>query len=102
VLTWAAIGVGALSCYLLKLGGLSMPERVLRDPRTQKVAALLPVALLAGLMAIQAFSSGQRVVLDDRALGLSAALLLIVVRAPFLVVVAGAALVTALLRATIP
>lgn len=101
-MAWAAIGAGALSCYLLKLGGLSVPERVLRDPRTQKVAALLPVALLAGLMAIQAFSSKQQVVLDDRALGLSAALLLVIMRAPFLVVVVGAALVTALLRAMTP
>ncbi|GGL19058.1 branched-chain amino acid transporter AzlD [Sphaerisporangium melleum] len=99
---WAAIGAGALCCYLLKLGGLSVPERVLRDPRIQKVAALLPVALLAGLMAIQAFSSGQQVVLDDRAVGLSVALLLVILRAPFLAVVVGAALATALLRALIP
>jgi hypothetical protein len=44
------------------------------------------------------FASGHDLVLDARAAGLGAAVVLLVVRAPFLVVVFGAALVAALVR----
>ncbi len=95
---WAAILAGSLGCYGLKLAGLSVPERALRNPRVQRVAALLPVALLATLIATQTFSTGRHLTVDARAAGLAAAIVAQVLRAPFLVVVGTAALVTALLR----
>jgi len=95
---WSAVVVGALGCYLLKLGGLSVPERVLQDKRVQKIAALLPVALLTALMVTQSIADGQRLVLDERAAGLSVALIALMLRAPFLVVVTLAAATTAGLR----
>ena len=58
------------------------------------VAALLPVALLAALIATQTFAGG----LDARAAGLLAAVVAVRLRAPFLVVVAAAAVTTAGLR----
>jgi branched-subunit amino acid transport protein len=96
--TWAAIVVAGVGCYLLKLLGLSVPARVLERPVVRRVAGLIPVALLSALVAVQVFTSGHRLVLDERAAGLGAAALLLVVRAPFLVVVLGAALTAALLR----
>ena len=95
---WIAIIVGALSCYLLKLAGLSTPKRVLEDPRTQKVAALLPVALLAALTTTQTFSTGQHLTIDARVVGVSVAVLAVLRRAPFLVVVGLAAAAAALVR----
>ena len=97
-MTWAAIVVAGVGCYLLKLLGLSVPARVLERPVVRRVAGLIPVALLSALVAVQVFTSGHRLVLDERAAGLGAAALLLVVRAPFLVVVLGAALTAALLR----
>ena len=44
------------------------------------------------------FASGQALVLDARAFGLGVAVVLLLLRAPFLVVVFGAALAAALLR----
>jgi branched-subunit amino acid transport protein len=96
---WAAVLVTSAGCYLLKLLGLSMPERVLSSPKVRAVAGLLPVALLAALTAVQVFGSGQSLVLDARAAGLAFAVVALVLRAPFLVVVVGAAAVAALLRA---
>jgi hypothetical protein len=55
---WTAILVGAAGCYLLKLAGLSVPRRVLENPRVRRVAALLPIALLTALIVIQTFSTG--------------------------------------------
>lgn len=95
---WAVLLATAAGCYLLKLAGLSVPLHVLERPVVRRVADLLPVALLAALVAVQVLGDGQRLVLDGRAAGLAAAVLLLVARAPFLVVVGGAAAAAALLR----
>ena len=90
-----AAGIG---CYLLKLAGLSVPSRVLERPLVERVADLIPVALLAALVAVQVFAHGHDLVIDARAPGLGVAVVLLVLRAPFLVVVCGAALAAALVR----
>jgi branched-subunit amino acid transport protein len=95
---WLAVLVAALGCYLLKLGGLSVPPRILERPLVERVADLIPVALLSALVAVQVVAQGHDLVLDARALGLGVAVVLLLLRAPFLVVVFGAALVTALVR----
>ena len=97
-MTWTAILVASAGCYLLKLAGLSVPPAVLERPVVRRVADLIPVALLAALVAVQVVADGSRLVLDARAAGLAAAVLLLLLRAPFLVVVAGAALTAALVR----
>jgi uncharacterized membrane protein len=92
---WAAVLIAAAGCYALKLAGLSLPRSVLDGARVQRVAALLPVALLAALIATQTFTGG----LDARAAGLAAATAALLARAPFLAVVFIAAATTALLHA---
>ncbi len=95
---WAAVLVTAAGCYLVKLAGLSVPERVLSSPRIRAVTILLPVALLAALTMVQTFGSGRALGLDARAAGLAYAVVALVLRAPFVAVVVGAALVAAALR----
>ena len=95
---WIAIVAAGVGCYLLKLAGMSVPPSVLERPVVRRVAGLIPAALLSALVAVQVFTSGQRLVLDERAAGLAAAAVLLLLRAPFLVVVVGAAAVAALLR----
>jgi branched-subunit amino acid transport protein len=97
-LIWAGVLTASAACYALKLAGLSLPQRWLQDPRIQRTVPLLPVALLAALIATQTFSSGQHLVLDVRAAGLAVAIIAVLLRAPFLVVVASAAATAALLR----
>jgi len=97
-MTWAALLVAAAVCYGIKLAGLSLPQRFLEDPRIQRTVPLLPVALLAALIATQTFSSGQHLVLDVRAAALGVAAIAVLLRAPFLVVVAAGAATAALLR----
>jgi len=96
---WIAIGLTAVGCYLAKLLGLLVPAGALERPLVQKLAALMPVALLAALTAQQTFDGGQQLVLDARTAGLAAAVTALVLRAPFLVVVGVAVVVTALGRA---
>ena len=95
---WTAILLAAGGCYLLKLAGLSVPRRVLDDARVVRASERLPIALLAALIAVSTLSDGRALVLDERAAGLAAAGLAVVLRAPFLVVVAVACATTAVLR----
>ncbi|GGL20277.1 AzlD domain-containing protein [Planomonospora parontospora] len=96
---WQAVVAVCLGCYALKLAGLSAPRRVLDHPGVQRFAALVPVALLSALIAVQTFTAGQALDLDwPRTAGLGAAVVALLLRAPFLVVLVAAAAVTALLR----
>ena len=95
---WTAIILTGIGCYLLKLAGLSVPSSVLAKPYVGRVADLIPVALLGALVAVQAFSTGQDLVLDARLAGVAAGVVALMLRAPFLVVVGVAALTTALIR----
>ena len=97
--TWIAIGVTALGCYAVKLAGLLVPAAALERPLVRRLAALLPVALLAALTAQQTFGDGHALVVDARVAGVAAAGVALVLRAPFLLVVAAAVVVTAGVRA---
>lgn len=96
---WIAIIGTGVSCYLVKLLGLSVPAGALERAWVRRLSALLPVALLAALTAQQTFSTGGELVLDARAAGLAAATVALLLRAPFLVVIAAAVLATAGVRA---
>jgi branched-subunit amino acid transport protein len=96
---WFAVLAASVGCYALKLAGLSVPPRVLEAPRVRRMTDLLPVALLAALVIGQTFSTGRHIVVDARAAGLVVAIVAVLARAPFLVVVAVAAGVTAAVRA---
>jgi branched-subunit amino acid transport protein len=95
---WAAVIGAGVGCYLLKLAGLSVPPRVLERPVVERIADLLPVAMLSALIGVQVFASGQHLTLDARAVGLAAAFVALLLRAPFLVVVLVAAASAALVR----
>ncbi|MFF2812920.1 AzlD domain-containing protein [Streptomyces sp. NPDC058000] len=96
---WIAIGATAVGCYLVKFLGLSAPAGVLERPLVKRLAALLPVALLAALTAQHTFSDGQHLMLDAKAAGVAAAVVALLLRAPFLLIVAVAVAVTAGVRA---
>ena len=96
---WGAILLASLGCYLVKVAGLSVPVRWLEVAWVQRIGALLPVALLAALVAVQTLTSGSRLVVDARLAGLAAGVVALLLTAPFLVVVLVAAGVAAALRA---
>ena len=90
---WAAVVAGSLGCYLLKLSGLSVPAAWVEQPWVARVVDFVPAALLAALVAVQTFASGNELVIDGRLVGLAVAALALALRAPFIVVLvlAGAA-----------
>ncbi|KPI04310.1 branched-chain amino acid transport [Actinobacteria bacterium OV450] len=96
---WTAIALTVVGCYAVKLAGLLVPAGALERPAVRRLAALLPVALLAALTAQQTFGTAHGLALDARAAGLAAAGLALLLRAPFLLVVGAAVVVTAGVRA---
>jgi branched-subunit amino acid transport protein len=90
---WTAVLLGSIGCYLLKLAGLSVPAAWVEQPWVARVVDFVPAALLAALVAVQTFTSDDRLVVDGRLAGLAVAALALALRAPFIVVLvlAGAA-----------
>ena len=76
----------------LTLGGRPLPASVLG------IVELLASALLAALVVVETFGEGRSLVLDARVVGAAFAAIAVWRRAPMIVVVVGAAAVTALAR----
>jgi hypothetical protein len=95
---WVVIAVLALATAGLKLAGpLALGGRPLH-PKALNVVELLASALLAALVVVETFGKGRLLVLDARVLGAAFAAVAVWRRAPMIVVVLGAAAVTALAR----
>ena len=96
---WLVVAsVGAATMAIKASGPVLLGGRELPAPLARVVDLLAP-ALLAALVATQALTTGQELVLDERAAGLAAAGAAVALRAPILATVAVAALTTAALRA---
>lgn len=95
---WTAVLAASVLCLALKAVGYLLPQSWLDAPRPARIADLLTVALLSALVVVQALGAGTAIVVDARVPAVIVAAVLLWVRAPFLVVVAGAAVTAALLR----
>ena len=95
---WTAVLVASLGCAALKLAGWSLPRRWLEGELLQRAAVLLPVALLAALVAVQTLGEEGALEVDARLAGVAVAGLLLAVRAPFLAVILASAATAAGLR----
>lgn len=96
---WVAVLAGSAVCFALKALGFVVPQRILDEPVVDRLVAMFPVALLAGLLAVVTVGDGQAVVLDARVAALIASAVALTLRAPFLVVVVVGAATAAGLRA---
>lgn len=97
---WFAVVAACLACLALKVAGYLVPDSLLAGERTSRITTLLPVALLSALVVVQAVvGTGGAIVVDARLVAVGVAVVLLLLRANFLVVVLAAALVAAALRA---
>jgi Branched-chain amino acid transport protein (AzlD) len=95
---WVVIAALALATAGLKLAGpLALGGRPL-PARALDVVELLASALLAALVVVETFGKGSSLTLDARVLGAAFAVIAVSRRAPTIVVVLGAAVVTAVAR----
>jgi Branched-chain amino acid transport protein (AzlD) len=93
---WLVLIATSVLCFSVKLLGSYVPEGWLAHPRLQRVNALVPISLLSALVVAEGLVVKTHVVLDHRLAGLGVAAALLFAKAPFPVVVVGAALASAL------
>lgn len=94
--TWSVVVATSVLCYAIKLVGYWVPARWLAHERLQRINSLVPVVLLSALVVGQTLASRTRIVVDHRGAGIAAAFALLIAKAPFPVVVVGAAIISAL------
>jgi branched-subunit amino acid transport protein len=99
VTLWELVIATVVGCYVLKLGGYLVPARVLDRPAVRRLVELLPVALLAALVVVEAVGSGRHLEWDGpRLAGFAVGAVAVWRRAPFLVIVVAAGVTAGLLR----
>ena len=97
---WLALLLAAAIAYGLKFAGYLVPESLLSHPPVKRVTAALPIALLAALVATQALTSAHGAfTVDARLAAVGIAVVALLFRAPFIVVVVLGAATAAGLRA---
>ena len=94
---WLAVIGTSVLAFILKYLGHSVPKSWLSNPRILKVNSLIPIALLSALVAVQSFTKDSRLIADQRLAGVGVAVLALILRAPFPVVVISAAATSAAL-----
>lgn len=95
---WLAVLAACLLGFATKFAGYLVPESIVDGRRRSRVVGLLPVALLAGLVVTQTVGGDEGIVLDARLAAVGLAVVLLWLRANFVVVVFGAAALAAVLR----
>ena len=95
---WVAIVAVTLVSAAIKAAGPILVGGRELPPQVNAVIALLAPALLAALVLTETFGEDGHLVLDERALGVGVAAVAVALRAPVLLAVVLAALVTALAR----
>jgi branched-subunit amino acid transport protein len=93
----AVVLVGGATVALKSVGPVLLGGRPLPEHLTGVVELLAP-AVLAALVVTQVVGGDREIVFDARLVGLGAAVVALLLRAPLLVVVVAAAVATALVR----
>ena len=90
----ATIGTSVIA-FALKYIGHNVPEKFFAHPKVQSVNALIPIALLSALVAVQTFTEKSKLMIDHRLAGLVVAIIALFLKAPFPIVVVSAAFTSA-------
>jgi branched-subunit amino acid transport protein len=90
----ATIGTSVIA-FAVRYSGHSIPQHWLEHPKIQRVNALIPIALLSALVAVQTFTEKNKLMIDHRLAGVSVAVIALLLKAPFSVVVLSAAITSA-------
>ena len=95
---WATVLIASLSTFALKVLGYFLPDSLVTNQTSKKIIAVLPIGLLSGLIAIQLFTTKTSFAFYGRIVGAITAVVLLLFRAPFIIVISLSALITAVGR----
>ena len=98
-MSWTVVWLLTAGVMAQRLFGMFAGGALLaRVPALARLASLIPAAVVAAVIVQLTVASGTSLVLDARLAGVAVAGVLVWRRAPFVVVIVAAAVVTALLR----
>ena len=96
-----ALWIGVLGtsafAFALKYLGHSVPEKYLTNPRMLRINTLIPIALLSALVGVQTITQDGKWAIDQRLPGVNVAVIALLLKAPYFVVVISAAITSAVL-----
>lgn len=95
---WVCVLAACALGFVTKYVGYLVPESLVDGRRRSRIIGLLPVALLAGLLVTQAVGGDDGIVVDARLAAVALAVVLLWLRANFVIVVFAAAALAAGLR----
>ena len=92
---WVSLLVTSALVFIIRFAGYLVPEKHLTNPTALRINTLIPIALLSALVAVQSFTDKASIVIDQRMAGLGVAVIALLLKAPFPIVVIGAAATSA-------
>ena len=96
-LYWISLIGGSAVVFALRFTGHLVPEKYLANPRVLRINNLIPVALMSALVAVETFTKHGALIIDQRVAGLAVAVIALLLRAPFALVVVSAAAASAII-----
>jgi branched-subunit amino acid transport protein len=92
---WVSLLITSALVFIIRFAGYLVPEKYLTNPTALRINTLIPIALLSALVAVQSFTDKASLVIDQRMAGLGVAVIALLLKAPFPIVVIGAAATSA-------
>ena len=92
---WVSLLVTSAIVFIIRFAGYLVPEKYLTNPTALRINTFIPIALLSALVAVQSFTDKASIVIDQRMAGLGVAVIALLLKAPFPIVVIGAAATSA-------
>ncbi len=92
---WISLLVTSALVFIIRFAGYLVPEKYLTNPTALRINTLIPIALLSALVAVQSFTDKASIIIDQRMAGLGVAVIALLLKAPFPIVVIGAAATSA-------
>lgn len=92
---WVSLLITSALVFIIRFAGYLVPEKYLTNPTALRINTLIPIALLSALVAVQSFTGKASIIIDQRMAGLGVAVIALLLKAPFPIVVIGAAATSA-------
>jgi len=92
---WVSLLITSALVFIIRFAGYLVPEKYLTNPTALRINTLIPIALLSALVAVQSFTDKASIIIDQRMAGLGVAVIALLLKAPFPIVVIGAAATSA-------
>jgi branched-subunit amino acid transport protein len=92
---WVGVLGASAIAFFWKYLGHSIPEKYLQNARMLRINTLIPIALLSALVGVQTLAQKSELVIDQRLAGVAVALIALILKAPYFIVVISAAATSA-------